>query len=306
MGIYQVGEVIRRAREAAGISQEMLSDGICSPETLSRIENGKNVPNRANFQALMERLGKCGEKYMPFIRGGEIDDLVEVKRLEMLIVNRRYEEAEEALDMFERQIDVDDNVNRQFVIRMRAIVKSELNKMNAKDERKILTQALRCTIPTYEEDQFPPGVLSRTEIKILCNIAVSYGEEGNLEKALCLLREVEHYFERTQVDLEERSCSELLLLSNLGQCLGRLGDTVAAKEIDERAIELCLSSGKRGILSNLLYNSAFEKELLSERKEETLEMMIQAYYVAEFGQNAKSMKHIENHIKKIYGDVCLY
>ena len=306
MGFYQVGEVIRRAREAAGISQEMLCSGICSPETLSRIENGKNEPTRANFQALMERLGKCGEKYMPFIQCGEIDDLVEVKRLEQLVINRRYEEAEEALNMFERQLDVDDNVNRQFVIRMRAIVQHKLKKIDAKEKRENLIQALRCTIPEYEEDQFPAGVLSRTEIKILCNIAVSYSKEGKLEKVIEQLQKVKQYFENTQVDFEKRSNSELLMLSNLGQCLGKLGDTVAAKEIDEQAIELCLKSGKRGILFSLLYNSALEREKLCESKEETLETLIQAYYVAELGKNTRSMKYIEEHIKEVYGDVPLY
>ena len=306
MGIYQVGEVIRRAREAAGISQEMLSDGICSPETLSRIETGKNEPTRANFQALMERLGKCGEKYMPFIRGGEIDDLVEVKRLELLLVNRRYEEAEEALNMFEHQIDVDDNVNRQFVLRMRAIVRYKLKKIDAKEKRESLIQALRCTIPSYKGEHFPSGVLSRMETKILCNIAISYGQEGNLEKAIELLQKVKQYFEKTQVDLEERSSSEILMLSNLGQYLGRCGDNVAAKEINERAVELCLKSGKRGILPSLLYNSALARENLCESKEETLETMIQAYYVAELGQNIRSMGYIEEHIKNVYGDVPLY
>lgn len=306
MGIYQVGEVIRRAREAAGISQEVLSSGICSPETLSRIETGKNEPSRANFQALMERLGKCGEKYMPFIRGGEIDDLIELKRLERLIVNRRYEEAEEALNMFERQIDVDDNVNRQFVIRMQAIVRYKLKKIDAKEKRASLIQALRCTIPSYQEGQFPSGVLSRTELKLLCNIAVSYRQEGDLEKVIELLQQVKCYFEKTEADFEERATSELLLLSNLGQCLGGKGDTAAAKAIDNQAIELCLKSGKRGILFSLLYNSALEGEKLCEQKEETLETLIQAYYVAEFGKNTRSMKYIKEHINEVYGDVPLY
>lgn len=65
MGVYLVGQVIKRTRESLGMTQEELSDGICSVETLSRIENGKRAPNRANFEALMERMGKCGKKYIP-------------------------------------------------------------------------------------------------------------------------------------------------------------------------------------------------------------------------------------------------
>lgn len=40
MANYRAGDVIRMTRNAVGITQEDLSDGICSVETLSRIENG--------------------------------------------------------------------------------------------------------------------------------------------------------------------------------------------------------------------------------------------------------------------------
>lgn len=50
------GEEIRRLRLAKGWSQERLADGICSPSTLSRIENGCQVPSRRVFRLLMEHL----------------------------------------------------------------------------------------------------------------------------------------------------------------------------------------------------------------------------------------------------------
>ena len=74
MGIYAVGEVIRRTRESLGMTQEELCEGICDVVTLSRIENGRNTPSRANFELLMERMGRSGKKYLPFIRSGDIRD----------------------------------------------------------------------------------------------------------------------------------------------------------------------------------------------------------------------------------------
>lgn len=65
MGTYQIGEVIRLLRKEKGITQELLSDGLCSVETLSRIENGKHTPSRATLDALMERLGKDSQKFFP-------------------------------------------------------------------------------------------------------------------------------------------------------------------------------------------------------------------------------------------------
>ena len=42
MGNYNVGDMIRLSRIAKKMTQEELSEGVCSVETLSRIENGKH------------------------------------------------------------------------------------------------------------------------------------------------------------------------------------------------------------------------------------------------------------------------
>lgn len=59
MGNYLIGQVIKRTRESLGLTQQELCEGICGLETISRIETGKQIPNRANFQALMERMGNA-------------------------------------------------------------------------------------------------------------------------------------------------------------------------------------------------------------------------------------------------------
>lgn len=45
METYNIGKIIRETRTRRNISQEELSDGICSPVTLSRIENGMQKPS---------------------------------------------------------------------------------------------------------------------------------------------------------------------------------------------------------------------------------------------------------------------
>ena len=57
MAYYTVGELIRDARERQKYSQEELSYGICTTSTLSRIENGLQVPGRKILEGLMQRLG---------------------------------------------------------------------------------------------------------------------------------------------------------------------------------------------------------------------------------------------------------
>ena len=76
MANYNAGDVIRLMRNAAGMSQEELSDGICSVETLSRIENGKHKIKQSTYAALMEKMERdtrknyalCAEKIWNYWR----------------------------------------------------------------------------------------------------------------------------------------------------------------------------------------------------------------------------------------------
>ena len=40
-----LGETIYHLRKKSGLTQEALADGICSPVSISRIENGKQMPS---------------------------------------------------------------------------------------------------------------------------------------------------------------------------------------------------------------------------------------------------------------------
>lgn len=299
MGVYPIGELIRRTRESLGIARKDLCEGICTLETLCRIENGNRSPNRANFQALMERMGKSGEKYMVFVHSDDIDLIEKGKELEALLTSRKFEELENKVADLKQQLDVEDGVNRQYIIRMQALAEFETGKISAKEKRKLLEEALRCTVPRYQEGIVPKGLFSRNEILLYCNIAVSYAQEKNFNMALVIFRQLVQYFENTNIDMEERSISETLLLCNLSQCFGQNGNLEESIETGEKAIKLCISTGKCGVLPNLLYCNAYMHELLDQDNNHHKKRMIQAYYVAELNGNKRSMDHILKHMKEV-------
>ncbi len=302
MGVYQVGEVIRKTREGLGITQEELCEGICSAETLSRIETGKRSPSRAKFQALMERMGKCSERYMPFVHSGDMKMIVLAMDINIMLARHRYAETEKMLEEFRQKIDLNDNVNRQFVEKTQALIDFYLHRITAKEKRERLTQALLYTVPNYKNRTLPIGIYSRHELMIFCNIACSYSDEDNLDIAIGMLRQVEHYFNTVHVSRDERVITETLMMSNLGQCLGIRGDTKEALEIEEKAVKMQLEGGISSNLDSLLYNVAYEKEVLKENEFLCQELLIQAYFVAEINGNKYLMNHIKEHIRKLYGD----
>lgn len=299
MGTYMIGELIRRTRENFGITCKELCDGICTIETLYRIENGERIPNRANFQALMERMGKSGEKYIPFICCDDLDIMKIGKELELLLSCRKYEEANKNLLYLKHRLGLEGSINRQFMLRMQALVDYESGKINIEEKREMLVAALECTVPGYREGILPKGLFTRTEIMLFCNIAVSYAQDKNFEMALGLFEQIVDYFNHTNIDIEERSISETLALSNYAQCLGQSGYTEKAIVIGKKAIDICLMTRKSGILPGLLYNLAFENEILHKNEEEYKKQFKQAYYVAELNGNENYLKHIEKHIENM-------
>lgn len=148
MGMYNIGDVIKQTRKNLVLTQEELCDGICSVETLSRIENGKQIPSKSTFQALMERMGKDGERYIPLVHSDEMNTIKEWNRLNSLLEKRKYYELDGALTDFEIYIDMEDSVNRQFIIRARALNDYFLHRIDEKEKRMRLIEAVRCTILT--------------------------------------------------------------------------------------------------------------------------------------------------------------
>ncbi len=299
MGNYLIGQVIKRTRESLGLTQQELCEGICGLETISRIETGKQIPNRANFQALMERMGKCGEKYLPSVRSGDMEMIAWWRNIECLVAKQKYDRFYEEIEKFQCEIDLDDRVNQQAIRRISALVDFYTHKITAAEKRQRMEEALRCTVPGYREGNIPKGVFSRTEIRIFCNIAVSYAEEENYEAAICMMEQIQQYYLDTKIDSRERAEGEVLALSNYAQCLGRYGDTEKAVQIGEKAMKICLEESKGNILSNILYNIAFEKELLGYDKKVYKELLLQAYYIAELNGDFKGMQHIKNHMEKL-------
>ncbi|MDO4295541.1 MAG: helix-turn-helix transcriptional regulator [bacterium] len=300
MGIYQIGELIRMSREQQGMTQEELCENVCSVENLSRIENGRVQPNRNTFRELMKKLQKSGELYQPYIVGMDIESHMLKNEITQLLAVHKYREGLEVLKQLTEKLDMTNKYNKQFILRAEAWAKAKIGEYTREEERERLTEALRCTIPQYQEEILPKGLLSRHEILIFSNIATSYAEEGELEKAIVMLKQAEQYFKTIQVDYKERSKSEVMILSNLIRCLGRMGYYEETKIRGEELKKKCLNYGNSRHLGGILYGIAFDKEQLGESQEECKKTMIQAYYVARLNKNTVLMENVKKHVQEIY------
>lgn len=84
MGNYNVGDMIRLSRIANGMTQEELSEGVCSVETLSRIENGKHKVKSDTYRQLMEKMYQITEKNYAVCVSRDMELIQEREYLRML------------------------------------------------------------------------------------------------------------------------------------------------------------------------------------------------------------------------------
>ena len=188
MANYRVRDVIRLTRKAAGITQEQLSDGICSVETLSRIENGKHAVKRETYSQLMARMGRNTSRCYALCMSKDMELLEERIWLEDALAKFDYREADRYLSILKRKI-ADTPMNQQYIARIEGILDYYNKRIDAEEWIKREEIAIRITVSEYEkylfiekkEDAFP---FTELEILTLLSLANAYSENEKPDIAI--------------------------------------------------------------------------------------------------------------------------
>lgn len=257
MAIYSMGEVIKRVRKSKGLTQEELSDGICTPGGLSRIENGVREPSHAKFVALMQRLGQWEDSYDLFV-GEDYYEISELqKEISIKIMHHDFEKAELILRRYEDKIYKvpKENVYTQYLKLQKLII---ANKGRIKGEYLgELENILRMTVPHYGEKRLYELALNYQELMIVNNIAIVYAENGKRPKAIKIFEELIEFLEDKFMDCRERNYLYAPLVLNLVKYLGLEGRFEEALEWADRAIEELTEYGKTLYVPELHFDIAW-------------------------------------------------
>lgn len=139
--LYLDYELLQKSRKARGISQEELSQEICSQEALSRIETSKSKARAKTFRQLAERLGKRGERCGACI-DAEDYEILKLERMEGRCISYcRYQEAEEIFERIQEYGLKDTRENRQYLLLERAIFKRTKKEISYSDSLALLQEA---------------------------------------------------------------------------------------------------------------------------------------------------------------------
>lgn len=117
MHLISFGRYVALLRKEMNLSQQELAEMVdCALSTISRIENGHQMPERKMFDALEKVFGKMGLIYDELV----LDNLVALKGAGAeLLESLRYgraEEIERKLNVFHKYMNKEDSEHRQYCI----------------------------------------------------------------------------------------------------------------------------------------------------------------------------------------------
>ncbi len=181
-----MGNVIRSIRKEKKITQEKLAEGICAVSTLSKIENGSQVPSRHTFELLMERLGEPGFSYFSFANEREM----QVKKLqkELLAAMEFQQEAqvEEKLWILEQIKDSNHIWEHQFC-QMVQILWYQISGAHVGTQTRELISLFQMTHPDFDGIHTSMDMrLNQIETLLLNNIGISYLAEERYQEAMAI------------------------------------------------------------------------------------------------------------------------
>lgn len=244
------GEMIRDLRIERGMTQEELADGICSASSLSKIENGGQVPTRATFQRLMERLGEPGFSYGQYYATAADYQWERIKN-ELLEALEGWEEAaaEEKLWRL-RQMTTDKDAHRWQFYKMAELLWQQLNGLTHEDDVERCIEILRITRPEYRDLrrilEMNPDY---TEMLVCNNLALGYLWDKNPRCALQILSQMFVLCRRHAYSSPLYWKQRAALCNNLAVCYLQLQRFAAAKDFCERGMQSLQKCG--GIMSSL-------------------------------------------------------
>ena len=200
MGVRNAGKTIREARIKAGLTQEQLSEGVCSVLSLSRIENGSAGVSPVTFQALMAHAGAPCEVYPIFAGRTDFECFYSLNRARFYMDSWQLDYAFKELNKIEDLHFANNKLYYQEWLSLygRLLVRSGCKNHSAIYD--LFSMALHITRPQIDYSDFRHLLLSIVEIELLIDIAQELLYLGKCDLCYSICSQIASYLTNAEID----------------------------------------------------------------------------------------------------------
>lgn len=254
MAVYVVGDFLRETRLRKGYTQEEVSYGICTPASLSRIENGAQKPGRLILEKLFERLGTKNNLFNSFVSKEEMELYLEIQTLIRNVTDGDLQRIEEQIDIVDRLTKNTSELERQSLFWAKGELATQKYGNNGK-AMEYLMKAIQITLPDFDgKNPLRNHLLTFDEITIINSIAVRHAENTSLLTAIQLDMWLKEYMENRVVDGRMKTAKYPMILYNLSCWFGSEHCHKEALDIANQGVDFCVKYGNLVAFPRLILN----------------------------------------------------
>lgn len=259
------GNLIKSRRKVLGLSQEKLSEDICSSVSLSRIECGKVAPKRECFAKLMERVGMTGSRFENVVQMEQPELMELAVRISVLLSHSKGEEAEPLIQELEKRVKNPDKFTKQYLLNVKALALFNQGKIAVDDYFELQKEALYLTVPRVPFEKLESWNFSRQEVNIINAISYACSDLKNEKLVIDYLEMIGRQYENRPFGLQHYVIGYELTMRNLGNLLGNIAHYEDAIVMADKGIVAGLQSGRGAILNITVYDRGWDMEHLWEK-----------------------------------------
>lgn len=280
MAVYVVGDFLRETRLRKGYTQEEVSYGICTPASLSRIENGMQKPERLILEKLFERLGTENNLFNSFVSKEEMELYLEIQTLIRNVTDGDLHRIEEQIDIVEKLTQNASELERQSLFWAKGELATQKYGNNG-EAMEYLMKAIQITLPDFDgKSPLRNHLLTFDEITIINSIAVRHGDNGDLLTAIQLDMWLKEYMENKIIDGRMKTAKYPMILYNLSYWLGEENCHNEALKMAEQGVDFCVKYGNLPAFPILIFNQGAALAEL-ERYDEAKKCFLQSITIFE-------------------------
>lgn len=204
MAVRNAGKIIREARLKAGLTQEQMSDDICSVLTLSRIENNSAGVSPSLFQALMSRAGAPRNIFPVFPNRKDFDCFYTLKRARLYLESWQLQEAYDELLKVKNADFSNNKFHYQEWLYLQGCLQSRSGSCEHQLIYEIFISALIITKPNIDFSDLSNELFSDIELELLIEISneLLYLSQSDLSYIIC--SQLESYINNAELSFIER------------------------------------------------------------------------------------------------------
>lgn len=194
-----IGDLLYRSRVERNITQKQLCAGLCSVQTLSKIESGERMPDVFLLEYLLQRLGLSPDDLEIVLFEDEFREIEAQDVVKEKIENGEFEEAEKIIEKLCPSNAT--GLKAQYYYQMKAVITSAED--NHVKSIQYIEWALKSTGIEIRSIGEKIERYSTKEIELMCMLSHEYVLEGKRMKAKHILEEVFAYLESNFIQEKE-------------------------------------------------------------------------------------------------------